>query len=214
MKYFDHDTTASSDDLILALRIAHGGAAVDCYWAILEQIYRDEAPTVIIRNRPETQALCARLATAFDTVREWVSTMIEYGLLEASDDGCGGYSEVVSERAMENIKGYQEMCERNRLNGQKGGRKPKRKPSGNRAGTEPLPSGGEKKRKEKKALGSYEKNPKACAARSAEAGEPAPRTAHRCPECGAEMRITATMQAGTGRRFWRCDECGKEAVYG
>ena len=145
MKYFDHDTTASSDDLILALRIAHGGAAVDCYWAILEQIYRDEAPTVIVRNRPETQALCARLATAYETVREYVTTMIEYGLLDAVEDG-DGYAEVVSERAMNNIRDYQEMCERNRLNGQKGGRKPKRKPSGNRAGTER--GGKEKKRKE------------------------------------------------------------------
>ena len=44
MRYFDHDTTASKDDGIMALRCDHGSAAVDAYWAIIEKMYADEAP--------------------------------------------------------------------------------------------------------------------------------------------------------------------------
>lgn len=217
MRYFDHDTTASGDDLILALRIEHGGAAVDCYWAILEQIYREESPSVIVRNRPETQALCARLALGFDMVYEYVSTMVAYGLFDADETSDGGYENVISKRARANIEAYQKMCEKNRANGQKGGRKPKRKPTGNRAATqtetESDASGGDKKRKEKKVLGFDKQNPNTDAEHGADAGKPAPRSARKCRKCGGESLPTNSFVSGTRRRIWRCADCdGEEAV--
>ena len=42
MKYFDHDVESYKDDKIMLLRHAHGSEAIDAYWAIVEQIYRDE----------------------------------------------------------------------------------------------------------------------------------------------------------------------------
>ena len=50
MRYFDHDTTAGSDDKIMALRLAHGGAAVDAYWVLLEMMYQSETELVIFGN--------------------------------------------------------------------------------------------------------------------------------------------------------------------
>ena len=217
MRYFDHDTTASGDDLILALRIEHGGAAVDCYWAILEQIYRDEKPSAIVRNRPETRALCARLALGFDTVLEYVSSMISYGLFDADETSDGGYENVISKRAKANIEEYRKLCERNRANGQNGGRKPKRKPTGNRTATQTETdsdaSGGDKKRKEKKVLGFDKQNPNTDAEHGADAGKPAPRSARECPSCGGESLPTNSCVSGTRRRIWRCADCdGEEAV--
>ena len=217
MRYFDHDTTASGDDLILALRIEHGGAAVDCYWAILEQIYREESPSVIVRNRPETQALCARLALGFETVFNYVSTMVSYGLLEADETGDGGYVNVISRRAMENVEAYQKMCEKNRANGAKGGRKPKRKATGNQTAnqveTQSDATGGDKKRKEKKVLGLDKTKPNTDAEHGADAGKPAPRSARRCAKCGGEMRPTNSFVSGTKRRIWRCEECDGEEAF-
>jgi len=217
MLYFDHDTTAASDDLIMALRMTHGGAAVDCYWAILEQIYRDETHSVIVRNRPETQALCARLALGFDVVREYVSTMVSFGLLTADETDDGGFENVMSERAMENIEAYQRKCETNRLNGAKGGRKSKRKATGNRNAnrtvTQSVSERKANKRKEKKVLGFEETKPNTDAEHGADAGKPAPRSAHECGKCGVGLEPTNSFKSGTRTRIWRCPECNGEEAF-
>ena len=215
MRYFDHDTTASGDDLILALRIEHGGAAVDCYWAILEQIYRDESPSVAIRNRPETQALCARLAIGFDTLKNYVSTMVAFGLFDADETGDGGYENIISKRAKENIEAYQKLCEKNRANSKKSAGKPKRKATGKRtasqAATDSPPSGGDQKRKEKKVLGLDKPNLILTDAHGAVAVETAPRASFKCRKCDAEMERTSSFVSGTDRAIWRCPQCGEEA---
>lgn len=213
MLYFEHDTTAASDDLIMALRIAHGGAAVDCYWAILEQIYKDEKPTAIIENRPQTQALTVRLALGFDTLKKYVSTMVLYGLLEAEETDDGGYENVISKRAMENIEAYRAKCEKNRLNGQKGGRrtaaKTDRKANAKRTLTQSASERQANKRKENKVMGLDKLNPLLNAEHGAEAGKPAPRSAKECPNCHSEMEPTAARSGG--KRIWRCEACGEEA---
>lgn len=215
MLYFDHDTTAASDDLIMALRLKHGGAAVDCYWAILEQIYRDEKPTAIVENRPQTQALTVRLALGFDTLKQYVSTMISYGLLEADETDDGGYVNVASIRAMENIEAYRAKCEKNRLNGRKGGRKSaaktERKATAKRTPNRSESERQANKRKEKKDMGLDKLNPYLTAEHGAEAGEPAPRPARECPSCRSEMSPTNSRSAG--KRIWRCEACGEEASY-
>ena len=143
MLWFYHDTSASDDDKIMALRIDHGGAAVDAYWAILERIYRDETDLVFARNRAETKALTHRLALGFEDVETFVKAILDIGLLKdtASDDErAQGIIRLHSERAFEAISEYSEKRETARRNAKKGGRKPKanqtqtgRKASGKRA---------------------------------------------------------------------------------
>lgn len=209
MRYFDHDTTASGDDLILALRLKHGGAAVDCYWAILEQIYREEAPISIAENRPETQSLTVRLAIAYRTLSEYVATMVSYGLLVADEVGDGNFENVISERAMANIEAYRAKCETNRLNGQKGGKVSGRKANAKRTLTQSVSERKAKKRKEKKVVGSLYGNPTTDAARGADA-ETAPPTA--CQACGGTLEPTNSFVPGTNRRYWHCADCGWEEV--
>lgn len=135
MRYFDHDTSASDDDKIMALRMDCGGAAVDAYWAVLEKIYRDETPLVLSDNQAGTKALTHRLCVGFEQLRTWCMAMVDVGLLVEKEDwenvlGLGKNDDehaviLVSERAMDNITAYNEKCETARQNGKKGGRKPK-----------------------------------------------------------------------------------------
>lgn len=211
MRYFDHDTTASGDDLILALRMAHGGAAVDAYWAILEQIYRDEKPAVIEENRPETQALTVRLMLGFEELEKYVSTMVSFGLLYAVENVDGAFTSVMSKRAADNIEAYSVKCETNRLNGQKGGRKTKRKANANRdanrVATQSDSERQAKKRKEKKVLGSDKQNPNTYASGGADAVETAP-PSMQCPNCDADLKPTDSHRGD--RQLFLCPLCAEE----
>lgn len=122
MRYFDHDTDASNDELIMGLRITHGGEAVDAYWVILEQIYKHEAPFPWDENSAETVSVCYKLGRSFDDLSVVVEKMCKTGLLTLTDDG------LMSERAKERIKQYQARAKTARQNGKKGGRKPKANP--------------------------------------------------------------------------------------
>lgn len=124
MHYFDHDTSASGDDKITALRLAHGGAAVDAYWSLLELIYNDERPLNLVDNPLLTNAVSHRLAIGSDELLNWVETMVSLGLFDTADDDKNA---ITSKRAMEHIKKYRDKVEKARLNGQKGGRKTNKK---------------------------------------------------------------------------------------
>ncbi len=124
MHYFDHETTANSDEKIMLLRLSCGGAAVDAYWVLLELIYDDEKPLKIFDNPLKTQSVCHRLNVGFELFEKWVLTMLEIGLFERVEND---ESSITSERAMANIAKYQRKAEIARENGKKGGRKPKRK---------------------------------------------------------------------------------------
>lgn len=125
MQYFEHSSTASSDDKIIALRLEHGGAAVDAYWVIIEHIYREESELVFFGNRYANLSLCHRLNTTPDALETWIASMLDIGLLERDVENPNA---LVSVRAMENIAAYREKCETARQNGKKGGRKPTQKP--------------------------------------------------------------------------------------
>jgi len=207
MRYFNHDTTAASDDLIMALRLEHGGAAVDCYWAIIEQIYRDEQPAAIAENRPETKSLSVRLAIAYQVLEKYVKTMIQYGLLHVVENSETGCMYVTSERAEKNIRAYQEKCEKARLNGAKGGKKSNRKANATRTAKRTLTTSGSesqaKKRKEKKAIEHLYGAQIASASDGAEAVETAPPAAPCCP-----VHHTPLHRTGMGGDCaWWCDEC-------
>ena len=135
MLYFNHDTSASTDDRILALRMEHGGAAVDAYWTVIEQIHRNESGLVIDRKAPATKSLCHWLCIGFDTLADYLDTMFATGLLSAfNEDGETEFSGdmrrgdvivVNSKRAADNIDSYHARKETARQNGKRGGRKPK-----------------------------------------------------------------------------------------
>ena len=204
MRYFDHDTRASDDDAILALRLEHGGAAVDCYWTLLEKIYRDEAPLNLFgssgETNMETKSVTHRLCIDEKTLKTYVSTMLQLGLFERDVEN------LISRRAMQNIEAYHAKQETARQNGKKGGRKPTRKPKANQVGSsektnsQPRPLQ-EKKRKD---IGSnYKLEPISIDAVSgADADKPAPLTAH-CMLCESELTKTGMEDP----EYWFCDEC-------
>lgn len=113
MKYFDHDVESYKDDKIMLLRHAHGSEAVDAYWAIVEQIYRDE------KSFSDSLAICSEslafvIGITTERLAECISGMLEYGLLVRDEDG-----DLMSPRAAEKIDGYQERCAANAANAKK-----------------------------------------------------------------------------------------------
>ena len=163
MRYFDHDTTAHKDELIQALRLECGGAAVDAYWAIVECIYRDETDLVLGANRPETKSVTHWLCTDYVTLESYIEAMGEVGLLTVAENEDGSYT-LHSERASENIAAYQQRSKTARQNGKKGGRKPnanqwltETEPNPNPTLTQPLAK--EKEKEKEKIIGSSKEEP-------------------------------------------------------
>lgn len=197
MHYFEHDTSAGSDDKILTLRLEHGGAAVDAYWVILEQIYDDESPLKIFGNQRKTQSVSHRLCVGSDLLETWVHSMVDIGLLEACENDPDS---VTSERAMQNIERYRQKVETARQNGKKGGRKPKQKPPANQMGTNPV-SGRKALKTKTKGLGFDKQNPKPLASGGAAAADAAPPAALLCSQCDVPVR--KDRQSG----HYECDLC-------
>lgn len=46
----------------------------------------------------------------------------------------------------------------------------------------------------------------------ADAGKPAPRSAHMC-QCGSEMQPTNSFTPGKAKRYWRCEQCGETEAF-
>lgn len=214
MRYFDHDTSASDDDKIMALRIECGGAAVDAYWAVLELMYRDETDLVFGRNRVGTKALYHRLCVGFDDLSEWLSAMERVGLLRIvenaettvadGDDRAVTYS---SDRATANIDAYSAKRETARENGKRGGRKPKPNRVGSKSvsKTKPKPNrdeteGKAKEKEKEKSLVTHKGLPNDYATGAAAAAGAAPPAAF-CPLCDAPC----FKQTNTGR--FECPSC-------
>lgn len=189
MEYFNHDTMAGGDDKIIALRLECGGAAVDAYWVILEQLYRDETPLVLLGNQHVTRSVCHRLATDEKTLETWISTMLEIGLLEIAVENSNA---VHSPRATKNIEEYRKKAETARQNGKKGGRKPKEKPKANRRGnpdvTDAETQSQANKIKENKSIDTHKGYQILTATGVAAAVETAPPAAvSKCPLCDEKL---------------------------
>lgn len=128
MKYFDHDVESYKDDKIMLLRHAHGSEAVDAYWAIVEQIYRDEE--AFSDSQPiASESLAFVIGITKEKLEECISGMLEYGLLVRDEDG-----DLMSPRAADKIDGYQKRCAANVENARKPRRK--RKPAGGKPKTQ------------------------------------------------------------------------------
>lgn len=119
MQYFNHDTSAASDSKIVALRLTHGGAAVDCFWVIAEQIFRDEKPLNLFGNPVGFSVITHLVSASVSDVQKWVETMLVLGLLKRVGDN--GES-VISDRMETNLSDYHAKAETARQNGAKGGR--------------------------------------------------------------------------------------------
>ena len=205
MLYFDHSTTAATDSRIAELCIECGCGAVAAFWVIMEQIYRDETGLVLFENqagnRPVTKVFSHWLNVDENQLMEWVSAMLEIGLLEMDESKPGA---VTNKRAVANIEAYREKCETARQNGKRGGRKPTQKPKANQAGNQTLtdPETGRKtnKTKQNKGFGLDKPNQKPNASGVAAAAKAAPPAAPeglvadgwepcgvKCRKCGAHM---------------------------
>lgn len=215
MRYFDHDTDACKDELVQALRIECGGAAVDAYWTVLECIYREETDLVLGENLPGTKSVTHWLCIGWDELKRYFGAMGEIGLLVVSENGDGTFT-LHSERAQANIESYQKRCETARENGKKGGRKPKSNrtetksvPTANREQTKPKT----KEKEKEKLLESHKGFPNNCAPGVADADVTAPPAAECsvpvCPLCSQPVRFDASDFT------WRCNLCGdvKEPRY-
>lgn len=130
MLYFDHSTTAATDSRIAELCIECGCGAVAAFWVIVEQIYRDETGLVLFENqagnRPVTKVVSHWLNVGETQLMEWVSAMLDIGLLEMDEQKPGA---VTNKRATANIAAYHEKRETARQNGKRGGRKPVQNPT-------------------------------------------------------------------------------------
>lgn len=109
MQYFDHSTQAATDPAIMQLRLECGGAAVDAYWYLVEQMHRDERP-LCVRNASAMRVHCHTLCTDAETLESWLSAMVSCGLIRI-DDATG---EATSKRAMGNIEAYKAKADKAR----------------------------------------------------------------------------------------------------
>ena len=109
MLYFDHSTGASTDPKIMQLRLECGGAAVDAYWYLIEQMHRDEQPLCVC-NANVMRVHCHTLCTDVPTLEKWVEAMVEIDLLDRDETS----DFILSERTMENVEKYQTKQEKAR----------------------------------------------------------------------------------------------------
>lgn len=201
MQWFDHSSTAASDDGIVALRMEHpDSAAVDCYWAIVEKQFLEERPVPFEETNMETKALAHRLCLGFDSLSKYVETMCKVGLLK-----CDG-GKLYSERASDAIEKYQAKRETARQNGKKGGRKPKRKPKANRkltdAETEPKTNNNNNT-----SIGLDKLNQYQYASDGAAVAGATPPAA--CPRCDGPLEKTSSHKPN-GTTLYRCGLCAEE----
>lgn len=216
MMYFDHSTASANDAKLAELCIECGCGAVAAYWTILEQIYRDETGLVLFENqggnRPLTKVVSHWLNVSETQLLEWVSAMLEIGLLVRDPEKDGA---VTSERAMRNIADYREKCETARQNGKRGGRKPTRKPDANRPGNQTLTDAetGRKanKTKQNKGFGLDKPNQKPSASGVAAAAKAAPPAAGLVAEgwepCGIKCRSCGSMELRAPNGDVACPHC-------
>lgn len=113
MQYFDHSTNAATDPKIMQLRLEHGGAAVDAYWYLVEQMHRDERPLCVC-NASVMRVHCHTLCVDFQTLEKWVGGMVEAGLFHMVVHNGERTGEITSERVEENIGRYQAKQEKAR----------------------------------------------------------------------------------------------------
>ena len=206
MHFFKHDTDAHKDEKIIALRVRFpDGAAVDCYYAIIERLYETEGPIAVGENQTETLGLCLLLNIGAGRFEEYVSAMVEIGILERDEEAETVYSGRVNAALAECARKHETAVR----NGSKGGRPRSAKAKRNQAESKAKPSGKQKKpNKDIKTVSDNYSLSDTGDGRVADAADAAPRTIA-CASCGGSMQPTGSRTT-SGRRIWRCDGCGEE----
>lgn len=81
MDYFPHDTDATNDEKIEALRALHGNDGYAFYFIILERIYRSAAAELDVSKPAVLAALIVKLGVSKDKFNEILETAFDVGCL-------------------------------------------------------------------------------------------------------------------------------------
>lgn len=199
MQYFNHDTDASKDEKILALRIQEGGAAVDAYWYLIEKMHYEES-SLCVSNAAVMRAHCAVLCTDLETLNRWIKACIEVELFNYTEDE----NHIISDRVDANIGGYHNRKEQAAQAAKARWDKEKGKSGSNATAKRTQSKRNANKRKEKSSITTRNTTTLGTVGAGAEAPpvqEEATRLA--CPEC----RKFPKLEIKTGK--WICSEHGE-----
>ena len=131
MQWFKHDIGSYKSEQIQALRLVAGGAAVDAYYAMVEEIYENEGPLTLSENQAKTRSVLHGLCLGWSGFMELLAAIEECELLEVSknvgEDGMQSVT-VASRRAERELDEMNRLAEISRQNGKKGGRPKKGNP--------------------------------------------------------------------------------------
>lgn len=201
MQYFDHNVNAATDPKVMQLRLEQGGAAVDAYWYLIEQMHRDERP-ICVCNASAMRVHCHTLCTDADTLEKWLESMVLIDLLSFDESG----ENVYSERTMKNIDKYQSKQEKARSAAESrwgnANVKQTHKRTQCKRNADALPTKQNKTNRSNATKGITS----SIASDGADAGEtaPPPQGKPYCPKCGSKV----WKNPQTGR--FDCDECRSE----
>lgn len=198
MQYFDHDTDAATDPKVMQLRLECGGAAVDAYWYLVEQMHRDERP-ICISNASAMRVHCHTLCTDCETLEKWIETMIFIGLLDTDEND----ENIYSERTMENIEKYQAKQEKARSAAESRWGNANAKQTHSKRNANGMPRK-EKKRKSSNAIKSITTTEATVGAAAVETAPPDAEkgTNPYCPMCDSLLSFDVT------NNVFKCPVCG------
>ena len=79
MDYFPHDTDASNDEKIEALRVLHGNDGYAFYFILLERIYRTNEAELNVSDAETIQILSRKVAVTPDVFVQILETALKWG---------------------------------------------------------------------------------------------------------------------------------------
>jgi hypothetical protein len=84
MDYFPHDTDASSDEKVEAMRILYGNDGYAFYFILLERIYRTPAFELVVSDAETRQILARKVEVTPQKFEEMLATALKRGCFDAA----------------------------------------------------------------------------------------------------------------------------------
>jgi len=114
LDYFPHDTDASTDEKVEALRSLHGNDGYAFYFILLERIYRTPDFEIDISDAETTQILAKKCGINSEVFRKILATALKYGCFDKAAYADRGVltSNGVQKRASIVIRKREEMREK------------------------------------------------------------------------------------------------------